>query len=320
MKKGFTLIELLAVIVILAIIALIAVPTITGIVSRAKEGSIESSVNGYVEAVEQAKAINMMNDEESDDLDQGIYTLPLTQYNVKVKGQEPSKGWIEVTKTGVGRYSLVIGDYTASYDGKDKTVVKGEKTLDRPKIYPEYVYSQEKIATKIGMPIDSINFGKMYTASSQGLKMGFATEAECQYMVQATGTNANCVYEDYITPDLKYLTSPKSTWEAYLKYKVTNDGLIESAQACRKGNICLDPSLASETADNIILEMDAKFPNMTRNNDLNNNYIGRFLDKTFIGEVKMNSYVGVVDGPAQTTCGVYQSGIIGCTDFIFENN
>ncbi len=45
MKKGFTLIELLALIVILAIIALIAVPTITGIVEKAKKGGAESSGN-----------------------------------------------------------------------------------------------------------------------------------------------------------------------------------------------------------------------------------------------------------------------------------
>ena len=49
-KKGFTLVELLAVIVILAVIALIAVPTILGVIDKAKRSSLQDSGYGLVEA------------------------------------------------------------------------------------------------------------------------------------------------------------------------------------------------------------------------------------------------------------------------------
>ena len=57
MKKGFTLIELLAVVVILAIIALIAVPTISGIVEKARKGGAEQSAHGYIDAVNKEQLI-----------------------------------------------------------------------------------------------------------------------------------------------------------------------------------------------------------------------------------------------------------------------
>ena len=49
-KKGFTLVELLGVIVILAVIALIAVPTILGVIDKAKRSSLQDSGYGLVEA------------------------------------------------------------------------------------------------------------------------------------------------------------------------------------------------------------------------------------------------------------------------------
>ena len=131
-KTGFTLIELLAVIVILAIIALIAYPTITGIVEKTKMGGAEQSANGFIHAVENQKAINLMDSNDENDLNDGVYDANMDSYNVKVKGEKPKKGWVEVTKNGVNRYSLVIGDYVVSYDGTDKTVVKGTEPKKRP--------------------------------------------------------------------------------------------------------------------------------------------------------------------------------------------
>lgn len=132
MKKGFTLIELLAVIVILAIIALIAYPTITSIVEKTKKGGAEQSANGFINAVENQKAINLMDSNDENDLNDGVYDANMDSYNVKVKGQKPSSGWVEVTKNGVNRYSLVIGGYVVTYDGTNKTVVKGTEAADRP--------------------------------------------------------------------------------------------------------------------------------------------------------------------------------------------
>ena len=132
-KNGFTLIELLAVIVILAIIALIAFPTITGIVEKSKMGAVEESANGYNDAINKQIALNLMDANNENDISEGIYDAPFnSKYNIKVKGQMPKNGWIEILKNGVNRYSLVIGDYVVSYDGNEKTVVKGNEPTKKP--------------------------------------------------------------------------------------------------------------------------------------------------------------------------------------------
>ena len=133
MKKGFTLIELLAVIVILAIIALIAFPTISGLVEKAKKGGAEQSANGYNDAINKQMALNLMDSNDANDINKGIIDAPFdSKYNLKVKGQTPTKGWVEVTKNGVNRYSLVIGEYVVTYDGENTTVIKGTEPADKP--------------------------------------------------------------------------------------------------------------------------------------------------------------------------------------------
>ena len=61
-KNGFTLIELLAVIVILAVIALIATPLIMGVIDDARKGSAKNGAYGYVKAMENTIATEMIKD------------------------------------------------------------------------------------------------------------------------------------------------------------------------------------------------------------------------------------------------------------------
>ena len=51
-KQGFTLVELLAVIVILAIILLIAVPSIMGVVNRAKKDAFKNDLISVIKATQ----------------------------------------------------------------------------------------------------------------------------------------------------------------------------------------------------------------------------------------------------------------------------
>ncbi len=102
-RKGFTLIELLAVIVILAIIALIATPMIMDVIDKARKGAVESSMNGYIEAVEKYTVVGML------DQDTGSTTIPagIYDYNaevlskVEVKGEKPSSGWVFIDSRGL---------------------------------------------------------------------------------------------------------------------------------------------------------------------------------------------------------------------------
>ena len=133
MKKGFTLIELLAVIVILALVALIAIPMLTKIVERTKKGEAEQSAIGYNDAINKQMAANLIDSDDANNINEGIYDAPFaSKFKVNVKGQMPITGWVEVTKKGVNRYSLVIGEYVVSFNGKETTIVKGKKSNAKP--------------------------------------------------------------------------------------------------------------------------------------------------------------------------------------------
>lgn len=131
MKKGFTLIELLAVIVILAIIALIATPIILGVIETARKGAAESSILGYVDAVEKQVMINQIEVEKDvDGVVTNEITFPathtiadLTGLGVSVKGDIPVEGNVILGNDG----SVITGtcfkisvqgkDYKVTYDG-----------------------------------------------------------------------------------------------------------------------------------------------------------------------------------------------------------
>ena len=245
MKKGFTLIELLAVIVILAVIALIATPLILGVVEKAKKGAAEQGVNGYLDAIDKQKVINQMNSDDTDDINEYVYDLPFdSKYNIKVKGKTPSKGWVEVTKKGTGRYSVVIGDYVVTYDGTTKTVTKGTEPVVKPSLYPNVVYvSAVNIATHIGYPIDAnkdMEDKYVFTNPVYNVEMPFDSLEECE---SGDVPEEECVLKNFKTQDLNYKASPDANWKNYLKITLNNSGIIEDAKACGKINgteFCLE--------------------------------------------------------------------------------
>ena len=98
-QKGFTLIELLAVIVILAIIALIATPMIMDVIDKAKKGSAEASMNGYVESIEKYSVIGQL---DAITVDAGVYKYGEENFlsEVDVKGEKPTAGWVAINNKG----------------------------------------------------------------------------------------------------------------------------------------------------------------------------------------------------------------------------
>ena len=141
-KRGFTLVELLAVIVILAIIAVIATPIILGVIEKSKKGAAENSALGYTEAVEKQIARNLLDEDATNDITDGVYEIAaLTSKKVKVKGDTPSEGWVEIEKKQVVSYSIKIGDYVVTYNKENKNTdtTKNGDIAQKPIIY-HYAY------------------------------------------------------------------------------------------------------------------------------------------------------------------------------------
>ena len=126
-KKGFTLIELLAVIVILAIIAVIVIPVVGRIVEDAKVQTAIQSVNGYVDAANNAAAISLISN-RGIDIDSDNYTLETGNTDslierIEVKGSKPTYTYIEysvVDKTvSIGHFCM--NGYSIDYNSNSGT-------------------------------------------------------------------------------------------------------------------------------------------------------------------------------------------------------
>lgn len=126
-NKGFTLIELLAVIVILAIIALIATPRILDVVETARKGAAESSVLGYIDAVEKQYMINQLDDAKADIPTGSAITVSdlRTTYGVNVSGEAPADtdtvtlatdGTVS-TEANVNKFHVNKNKYEVTYTG-----------------------------------------------------------------------------------------------------------------------------------------------------------------------------------------------------------
>ena len=133
-NKGFTLIELLAVIVILAIIALIATPIILGVIETARKGSAESSVLGYVDAVEKQIAIDMLETDASKRLITISGSTIKPENGFKVKGATPTDstmGYDSTTGTLTDScFVITVGgtQYTVQYDADNTKAVATAST------------------------------------------------------------------------------------------------------------------------------------------------------------------------------------------------
>lgn len=125
-SKGFTLVELLAVLVILAIIALITTPIILGVIDDARESAAEDKTWAYVDAIENAFAINQTKTD--------AVTLPypsagttasvngkVGNEDIRVSGDKATGGTFTINEEGeVSITGLKLADgYTCSTTGNN---------------------------------------------------------------------------------------------------------------------------------------------------------------------------------------------------------
>lgn len=106
-RKGFTLIELLAVIIVLAIIAVIAVSMVLNTIEKSKEGALQGSAYGIIEAATLYYARNSENPETKEFiLKDGLFKAG--EEVLKLKGEVKGTGNLIIDKQGV--ITLCIND------------------------------------------------------------------------------------------------------------------------------------------------------------------------------------------------------------------
>ena len=286
MKKGFTLIELLAVIVVLAIIALIAVPRILNVVDKAKISSERVSALGYIDAVEKQIIINQLDSDNSNDITTGVYTPDeLKLKGVKVKGQTPSEGWVQIGTQKVEDYSLkssTKSKIVINYDKtkKDAVVDFSGNIKDRPDgssnaftgtVYkltgtngPEHADIDH--AYPVGTSMTYMTETKWCGihpeyGNSCDFEVYFESKEECESYDNSMTCEQKEVQEAIIDGKPITLTTSASSLNSnkYYRYKIVNN-LITESTVCGVNNnkeFCFDGTETSPYTKNIKIATDA---------------------------------------------------------------
>ena len=235
--NGFTLIELLAVIVILAIIAVIAVPQILGVIEKSRKGAAESSALGYIDAVEKQMLINELATDKTK-ITSGVYDVPMAStYGVSVKGQAPTSGWLEIVNNKVERYSFVIGQYVISYDGTDKTAVKGDTANEKPSgsSEPVDVNGATKVDAQSGethkgiVYLDPTNISAECNASNSVSTTEVKTGCMKWYIFNDSGDNYTMILDHNTTAFSKWNDSNSNVEYESSNLKAVVDDLVDSS-------------------------------------------------------------------------------------------
>ena len=201
-NKGFTLIELLAVIVILAVIALIAVPIILNVVEKSTKGSKESSMLGYVDAIE--KQIMMVQVKGETPINTGVYSVEqLTNRGVTVKGDTPDSGTFRINEKGsVSEGWALYGEYKVYYNGK-KAVASKEKYLDESGTehneIPTPGTSTETYAVGEAVYLDPTNLSTTCDAENSVSTPGTKTGCMKWYVIKDNGSSIDVLLDHNTT-------------------------------------------------------------------------------------------------------------------------
>ena len=231
-KKGFTLIELLAVIVILAIIALIATPIILNVIEKARKGSVESSMLGYVDAIEKQAMMSQV-DSTATKIEAGTYNVTqLSNLKVEVKGDKPDTESVFVVNSkgqvSEGWATFYEGEYKVYYDGKkavaDKEDYKDSKG-EKHNTIAEPGTSVKTYTVGEAVYLDPTNLSTTCNASNSTSTTG--TKAGCMkwYVIKDNGSSIDVLLDHNTTARVVYETSGtyKEYAQASIKTQVDSD-------------------------------------------------------------------------------------------------
>ena len=145
MKKGFTIIELLSVIVVIAIISVVAIPTLIGVVNKAKLGALKSSAYGLIEAGNLYNAEYANSNNVRFDINNNVVTT-IEENKLKYKGNVKN-GTVIVSAKGQVTICITDGKNSAykNYNDTEVTIVS-KKTCTIPS--NTYIVYLDGVATR----------------------------------------------------------------------------------------------------------------------------------------------------------------------------
>lgn len=251
-KKGFTLIEVLSVIIVLSILVLITVPIISGVVSKIKKGSFESSIHGLIDSTKLFYTDNLkvMTDNKE-------YIFDCDKYECKTengdelsyKGERPIGGKIILNGNGTIQITdLTNGEYYANLNAADGniTITKKSSVLTRDELTEivkqlqeefENIKTDKEILDQL-YPVGSIYMSMDITTSEDvGKKLGGTWEVyaggrtlvgvgsngETDYTkVGLTGGQSNIILDTDNLPSHNHSYTPSSTVSSTFTGKSVN--------------------------------------------------------------------------------------------------
>ncbi|MBR1718715.1 MAG: hypothetical protein IJ715_05550, partial [Bacilli bacterium] len=156
---------------------------------------------------------------------------------VSVKGQAPTSGWLEIVNNKVERYSFVIGQYVISYDGTDKTAVKGDTANEKPSgsSEPVVVNGATKVDAQAGethkgiVYLDPTNISAECNASNSVSTTEVKTGCMKWYIFNDSGDNYTMILDHNTTARIKWNDSNSNVAYESSNLKAVVDDLVDSS-------------------------------------------------------------------------------------------
>ena len=154
--------------------------------------------------------MNQVDDDSTNDILDGEYTLPMT--GISVKGELPESGWIKIENGKIADYSIKVMEYTVN---KDEEPYKDEEEKEEVPPTPTY-----------GATIVPATNGETYKAIVYLDPSNLSNVCDASNSVSATGTKTGCMkWYAYAEDDTTYTMILDHNTTARIKWNDSNSNV-----------------------------------------------------------------------------------------------